>query len=350
MRSFVFVVALAVCACNAQSKSELAVLKAVNYGAKFDVIIRVIDDGGVPIEGVKCEGWAYINNHKDNGYPHSAVTDSNGVVRISGKCGRWVSVFLTKDGYYMTNDEIRFKDVEPSLLGDGRWNPYGETLTMVLKKIKQPVRLVHYAPSHAMKAEVSREWHGYDLELRDWMPPYGKGQYADMLVRLDVEAHASSDFKATMEVSFTNNPHAGAYQLTKDRHSEMKSVYTADTNAVYKTHFQFLHERHPVIHKKPIVYSEGVSVTDTRLDKDSYLVFRTRTRVDGKGNLLSAHYGKIYGLWEIYRAMHAHEVYFNPTPNDTNLEDLETAERSRMLQRQREESSSQKKSKSLWPF
>ena len=93
-----------------------------------------------------------------------------------------------------------------------------------------------------------------------------------------------------------------------------------------------------------------MNTTDTRLDVNSYLVFRTRTKVDSDGKLISAHYGKIYGVWEFFDVMMAANVQFNPTPNDTNLEDLETAERSRMLQRQREGSSFQKKSKSLWPF
>ena len=48
--------------------------------------------------------------------------------------------------------------------------------------------------------------------------------------------------------------------------------------------------------------------------------------------------------------MHAYGVYFNTKENDTNIEDIETAEHSRMLQRQREAPPYKKKRKSLWPF
>ena len=119
----------------------------------------------------------------------------------------------------------------------------------------------------------------------------------------------------------------------------MKSVYHADTNATYQTKF---------------LYSLSVDSNGGRkaseLSEDSYLVFRTRTEVDKEGNLLSAHYGKIYGRWGFYGGMRAEAFFFNPTPNDSNLEDAKTAESSLQRQRQREALPYKKKRKSLWPF
>ena len=172
-----------------------------------------------------------------------------------------------------------------------------------------------------------------------------------MLVKIVTESKDEiSDFKTTMEVSFTNNPYAGAYLLKKDKYSEMKSVYNADTNAVYQTFFRFVYERHPVVIEKPIRHVSGMNENDTRLDADSYLVFRTRTEVDPEGRLISAHYGKIYGVWEFFGGMRAANVQFNQNPNDTNLEDEETTQRTLIRKRQREEPPYKKKRKSLWPF
>jgi len=42
--------------------------------------------------------------------------------------------------------------------------------------------------------------------------------------------------------------------------------------------------------------------------------FRVRTKMDENGNVVSAHYGKIYGDFMQFR------YYFNPTPNDRNIE------------------------------
>ena len=61
------------------------------------------------------------------------------------------------------------------------------------------------------------------------------------------------------------------------------------------------------------------------LDNDSYLVFRTRTRIDDDGNLTSAHYGKILGRWISGAAnMLLSDGCFNPKENDVSLEDSRT--------------------------
>ena len=54
-----------------------------------------------------------------------------------------------------------------------------------------------------------------------------------------------------------------------------------------------------------------------RKGAEAKVVYRV---VDDEGNLVSAHYGKIYGLWEFSTMMRVKDVFFNPTPNDTNLE------------------------------
>ena len=42
--------------------------------------------------------------------------------------------------------------------------------------------------------------------------------------------------------------------------------------------------------------------------------FRVRTKLDENGNVVSARYGKIYGDFMQF------SYYFNPTPNDRNVE------------------------------
>lgn len=109
------------------------------------------------------------------------------------------------------------------------------------------------------------------------------------------------------------------YVLKKDKDSDMKSVYNANSNAVYTTMQSYVLERRPPRYKKVV-----------QLGEDEYIVYRTRTKIDDKGNLISVHYGKIYGPWTFYKSMRAEAMYFNPIPNNTNLEDEET-----LLQAQR---------------
>lgn len=308
----------------AEECSQLDILKAQRNGASFDVTLRVVDDMGVPVEGARCEGWMWIDAHKDNGSSYETVTDSNGLARVTGKCGKWVSVAVSKEGYYLSQDEIRFSGLKKKgVLGSYEWQPYGSDVRVVLKRILKPCRLIHDDGSPKSIPKLG-EWIGYDLEVNQWVKPYGDGRCSDMLVRVCIDGlNDINDFKTSMEVSFTNRPYAGAYKQSMDSHSDMRSTYSADTNALYQSSFFFAHERHTV------AGVNGIAGTDTRLDDKSYLVFRTRTEVDDRGRLVSAHYGKIEGLWEFFGSMRAASISFNPTPNDTNLEDLETAERSR---------------------
>jgi len=97
----------------------------------------------------------------------------------------------------------------------------------------------------------------------------------------------------------------------KDDFSDFKSVYHADTNAIYQQSFLYSFDRDP--HKRPAVVELG---------KDEYLVFRTRTKVNEKGRLIFANYGVLYGPWAFVGpgGMKISFLAFNPTPNDTNLE------------------------------
>ena len=130
-----------------------------------------------------------------------------------------------------------------------------------------------------------------------------------MLIRFERQ-DTPNGYHRTMEVSFANNPFAGVYQLKVDGSSEMNSVYHADTNATYLSSLLFTVDRDV----------NGFHRRD--LEEGQYLVFRTRTRTNEMGRLVSAHYGKVYGNWRFGErgGMAIQKIEFNPTPNDTNLE------------------------------
>ena len=82
---------------------------------------------------------------------------------------------------------------------------------------------------------------------------------------------------------------------------------------------------------------KGRDLVRDELKKGQYLVFRTRTETYPDGTLKSAHYGVIMGNWKFFEryGMSISKILFNPTPNDTNLEDAETARLSRLGYKQR---------------
>lgn len=297
---------------------------AMERGADFDMRLKVVDDTGNPVSNARCGGWIYLERDKNHGHGYAEYTDTNGCARITGKCSEWIRVVTRKEGYYQTMFEVKFSESKARpIVVDGKWQPYGEERTIILKKIKFPV-IMPSSSYTLIEIPKYQEWLKFDLERYCWLPPYGEGRSCDVLLRFHrIGKDMQSDFRSIMEVSFTNNPYAGIYEMGKDSFSEMKSVYIADTNKEYAVSARYFIERHP-----------GVRTSSNILQENSYLVFRTRTKIDDKGNLISAHYGKIYGKWGFHGAIRANAIYFNPTPNDTNLEDAETARRSRLNYKQ----------------
>ena len=249
------------------------------------------------------------------------VTDAKGEFIAKEKVGGRFGFYVKKAGYYLSSTGVDFhwrEGVSPLVKG-GMWQPYGEKRTLIVKRKKNPVemRSLHYTP---IAVPATNVWLGIDLESFQWTQPYGNGKHDDMLLRFNYEMHDKYAVQwATMDVSFTNNPYAGFYVLPQDAYSEFKSPYQANTNAVFSQTRTF---RHEFFNKYINTIGEG-----------DCMIFRTRTLVDDKGNLISAHYGKIYGLWEFSTMIRVKDIFFNPTPNDTNLEDMATYKESESRER-----------------
>ncbi len=100
--------------------------------------------------------------------------------------------------------------------------------------------------------------------------------------------------------------------MKKYKNTSFVSAYEADSNAIYRTEFPF---------SSYCSYKDSADYGAVRVaEDDEYLVFRTRVVKDDNGNIVSANYGKIYGAIRTVGFFGAKAIYFNPTPNDTNLE------------------------------
>ena len=307
------------CFSNAVYNKE--VWRALEIGAEFDVMFRVVDADGFPIANARCGGWMYMEHGQKHGNGYATYTDTNGCARVTGKCGEWFSVVVRKDGYYKTSFDVRYplEYVDTPIL-DGKWQPYGEIRTVVLKKIRNPIRLRDPNARYSFKYPESGKWTGFDLECCDWVPPLGGGKCADIMIRYIRKPRPDGYFKS-LDISFTNNPCAGAYVMDRESYSEMDSVYEANTNGEYVGSLRYEFER----------TAKGNHVI-SELGFGQYIVFRIRTKTDEEGNLISAHYGRIMGALQYLEkaGMIFGPVFYNPTPNDTNLEDAETARKSRL--------------------
>ena len=294
---------------------ESAMEDAIRHGAMAKICYRIIDDEGCPVSNAVAHVWfsSYARHQDDADW--LVTTDTNGMFTVEHRTNESLDCGFDKDGYYHSSDQILFRDRKDVSVKvkDGKWQPYGETRTVVLKKIKNPWGVTELTGDRCHRViPVFEQWLPFDMEVSDWLAPYGSGVYNDVLLRFQkkVVEGENKGFAFSMDACFTNNPYAGVYYDSIDESSDLKTAYFADTNASYCTDYRF---RIDTIGKR--------SVEKIGLKADSYLVFRTRTRVDEKGNLIGAHYGKYCRSWRSdCKEMHFGGGCFNPVENDSNIE------------------------------
>ncbi len=295
-------------------------------GALADLRVRVVDERGVIVSNASvCVTFSDTHTTVKN---TEGLTDEFGRFAAKGKTIGKLRVWVRKDGHYETWLAPHFRELSVNeARKTKRWSKGPVETTVVLKKIRNPVRLVRnlgFGYLRDFKFPVTNAVVGFDLKVNDWCKPYGKGEYDDLQMKFDLWRSNKNWLQvySSLDITMTNKLD-GFYFAPVDRYSALSHVYEANTNAVYQKELHFVYDRRTGIVKKEVDFP-----------KDKHMVFRTRTKVDDKGNLISANYGWIqedfsYGIIMTIRNL------FNPTPNDPNLEDFHTAERSRKMQRSR---------------
>ncbi len=177
-----------------------------------------------------------------------------------------------------------------------------------IRKIRNPVDL-KLTEGWFIKCPLERGEYAFDLEAGSWVSPRGKGKVTDLVVCVEAVTNDSVKYMRGKIVF----PRGGAYREKLIPSQHFKSVYNADTKAVYHASFPF-----EVYHDEQHLEKNYCHMP---LEKEDYWVFRVREVKDAKGNLLSANYGKIYGMIRVFDHFHYDKCYFNTTPNDTNLEE-----------------------------
>ena len=259
----------------------------------WNVTLKVVDETGQPVEGAKARVYYLMTNEI------AGLTDTNGIFTASHNDGSENLGFQAeKKGYYPFRIMYHMgRNYKPD-----KWNP---TQTILLNRRINPIPM--YAKHIEGGPPVFNEPVGYDLVIGDGIAPHGKGLTTDVIFTGELNQKAKNDFDYKLTVSF---PKQGdgiqefsvpSYYL-HDHGSELLSSQEAPTNG-YQTQIIRTMSRHP-----------GMGTKEDMNNPDRNYYFRVRTVVDDQGNVVSAHYGKIYGDFMQF------SYYFNPTPNDHNVE------------------------------
>jgi hypothetical protein len=309
---------VAMCGVVLEARAQDSSPYMASPSAEASIILRCIDQTGQPVSEAAVSSALYPDGSFVNAIVNNGNTDSNGCFAMKGRTAGEYSFGLTKNGYYKTRMVRHLSREKAASVVSGRWQPYGMTNTVILKRIVNPVAMYafDYMAGHALIPKVSEPL-GFDLMAGDWVAPYGDGTVPDFDVTYlrDGEGREYSTLELVLS---THSPFAGFVKIKSDNYSAFKSPHHADTNAVYEREIRFSFKKQP--------YGKGGHrYVDGQMTADECIILRTRTRLDRDGRLAGAHYGKIYGPMYFGVARNAPGSvkmlhYLNPTENDTNLE------------------------------
>jgi hypothetical protein len=156
------------------------------------------------------------------------------------------------------------------------------------------------------------------MEIADWTTPYGKGKFADMTLHIKRRFVSPKDYNVIATLTFPNEGDGiQEYYFDENDKSEFKWPYVARTNG-YNSTLVIEESRSTEGYKSTFFTTQKPSPEKGNIN---YL-FRVRTILDEKGNIVSAHYGKIEGEIVIgWGELFNWKYWFNPDSTSRSLEE-----------------------------
>jgi len=272
-----------------------------------EITFRVVDDKGVPVPDARVSGYFWSpHTHNAVGDQFDPLTNTNGACLVAGKGYGDMYGQIRADGHYRTEFSVSLGDkVEAKTLGV--WPLKNPVVT--LKAMRNPIPM--YAKRDEVEIPEQNKSLGFDFEKGDWVAPYGMGVIADLHFFYSLETKDLWTGVEQFEIANTNLM-CGVQETEGDTYSTFISKYEAPAEGFnYRWNDILNRTKTKVIERK-------------KLAEENYLIFRSRAVVDSQGKLVRANYGKIYppikhGV-DGGKAELSFTYYFNPIPNDRNLE------------------------------
>jgi len=297
---------------------SVAISRAVEVG-EVQITFKVVDDSGKPVPGATV-GMSLIQLKNPLGQrvlenatktQLNSITDKEGgaVIKNSSISPEVYYGVPPMPGYYYTRaSEFKFRRVE-----NNQWQPWNPTVTIVLKPIINPIPMYAKETLNLTIPENVKPV-GYDLQMGDWVTPYGKGLTSDFNFNLERQfTSVTQVFSATLTLTFSNDGD-GIQTIPPEAStgSDLRSPRFAPENG-YES--KLVERTYRESERKPIVKEPKAG--------QKYF-FRVRTKKDDQGKIVSALYGKIYGdiNFDFFspKTIVAFTYYLNPDRNSRNME------------------------------
>lgn len=292
--------------------------------AAHEVRIQTFDDRGDAVVGAKISVFFVKQGKSDE---VAGVSGAGGVYIADGKSTLGVDVVAGCLGHYSSRV-------------DNLNNGMNHDVKLVLPRILNPTPLFALS-GFRPRIPSPDQWYGFDFEAADWVAPHGKGKTVDVLFRYTSDFKGWKDdvsdplrrekimaankardervkvewslekFKAEhgkwdgiLQVAFPGKEE-GAVECKFIKYNEMKMPHRAPA-AGYLASLEFS--------------ANTYSYPKFRHDVGFFL--RTRVQLNKAGSIISANYSKIYGdfVFNPSDGMMNFTYYYNPVPNDQNLE------------------------------
>ena len=312
------------------SKITIAITMILSLTAcaspKLKFNITVVDyDTGTPIQGAnliyrfknygsKAMGWGATV--KSN--PQEKKSDKNGFSSAVGRANmpNLMGIAITKEGYYKSGAGFPKKSEGGSynkLLN--RWEPWPCEITVKLKKIKDPVPM-YVKKTGWINVPKQDTPIGYDLEVGDWVAPYGKGKVSDFIFTVKSKFKAMNDRESSYVLTFKNDKDGiFEYSPIKNSQSVFAFPYKCPVNGFKQKLFKYI---------RSLPGDKGGFRIEENLKRNNTYLFRVRTKINSQGDITSANYGIVSSEIMVYaddkKTLIKFSYYFNPDKHSRSLE------------------------------
>ncbi len=295
--------------------------------SKAKIPFHVESDDGKPIASVliKLTVFDHWDASGTGGFgtdvyrEESVTTDAGGNASIEFTTPRGEVKYMIRHNEYYPSSGLALNTHDSKL---GKWEPWNKPVKIKLYRVLNPIPLYarRVGGLTAIKLPVLGQPVGFDLQVSDWVAPHGRGIVNDVIFVIDgATKDVTQPHDTTLTVSFSN-PNDGLILIRdKETHSSLRLPHFAPEEGYLPKYVM----RAGVAPEKSPLEPSGYE-TDAKEGDHFYL--RVRTKVDAQGKLISANYGKVCGGAD-YAGFHWYEngairfeYYFNPKPNDLNLE------------------------------
>ncbi len=292
------------------------------------VKMRVVDETGTSVPGADVE-VLFVNSGGSD--VRKGRTGGDGQYTARGSANDSVMLRAEKAGYYPAQVDNFSRDAD-------------HDVEVVMPRIVNPIPLYVWCglSGNSVIFPIHNQWVGFDFEAADWVAPHGKGRTADFLMRFRNEFKGLRPSDMTLEERI--QAHKRLLAFSKEEWTEDKfRIRAGKWDGYMEISFPnsgdgMMEEKHSVqyhavspMRVPHLAPEEGYESSPKRYEvrhgrpareKETMFFFRTRVKRDLQGRIVSANYARIVGDFEINanRGAVVFTYYFNPSPNDRNLE------------------------------